>query len=225
MDAAHAAPPAQDAPPAHASPPARAATRSRENTRARLLDAAALVFAEAGVDATSVEMIAERAGFTRGAFYSNFGSKHELLLALVQRVTEAKLDEIGRRLAALESVPAPGATPRTPSDLVRYIVDEDDPAETMLMGEIRLQAMRDTALAASYLEWESDLVARIVQIVHEAALIGGISLRIDAEVAARMLLDLGQASAERAAITARSPAESHRAFLARIAAVADLFTS
>jgi len=48
------------------------ATRSRENTRARLLEAAAQVFAEAGLDGASVEAVCERAGFTRGAFYSNF---------------------------------------------------------------------------------------------------------------------------------------------------------
>ena len=54
------------------------ATRSRENTRARLLEAAAQVFAEAGLDGASVEAVCERAGFTRGAFYSNFESKDEL---------------------------------------------------------------------------------------------------------------------------------------------------
>ena len=50
------------------------ATRSRENTKARLLEAAAQVFAEAGLDGASVEAVCERAGFTRGAVYSNFDS-------------------------------------------------------------------------------------------------------------------------------------------------------
>ena len=64
------------------------ATRSRENTRARLLDAAAQVFAEVGLDGASVEAVCDRAGFTRGAFYSNFESKDELFLMLAGSVGE-----------------------------------------------------------------------------------------------------------------------------------------
>ena len=44
----------------------------REATRQKLLDAAALVFAEVGVDAASVESICERSCFTLCAFFSNF---------------------------------------------------------------------------------------------------------------------------------------------------------
>ena len=57
----------------------------REQTRERLLDAARESFIDRGVAATSVEQIAEAAGYSRGAFYSNFRSKQELLLELLQR--------------------------------------------------------------------------------------------------------------------------------------------
>jgi AcrR family transcriptional regulator len=53
--------------------------------------AASEVFAESGFDGASVEAICERAGFTRGAFYSNFASKEELFFGLVQQVSEAKI--------------------------------------------------------------------------------------------------------------------------------------
>ena len=76
----------------------RAGSRRREQTRARLLDAAHEVFAEVGMDAASVEMICERAGFTRGAFYSNFESKNELFLALITQLAEEKLDEVAVRV-------------------------------------------------------------------------------------------------------------------------------
>jgi AcrR family transcriptional regulator len=46
----------------------------QQRTRAALLDAAGEVFAERGFQGASVEAIAERAGFSRGAFYSNFSS-------------------------------------------------------------------------------------------------------------------------------------------------------
>jgi AcrR family transcriptional regulator len=56
--------------------------RTRSNTRARLLAAASTVFSESGFQAATVEDVCSAAGFTRGAFYSNFTSKDELFLAL-----------------------------------------------------------------------------------------------------------------------------------------------
>ena len=46
------------------------------------------------MDAASVEMICERAGFTRGAFYSNFETMDELVLALADRERDRMLDLI-----------------------------------------------------------------------------------------------------------------------------------
>jgi AcrR family transcriptional regulator len=64
---------------------------SRERTKERLLAAAAELFAERGVNGASVEQIAERAGYTRGAFYGNFEDKHDLVVALLaqRRAREA----------------------------------------------------------------------------------------------------------------------------------------
>src|SRR5438105_13617480 len=62
--------------------------RRRELTRSALVEAAADVFARRGYDGASLEEIAEAAGFTRGAIYSNFGSKEDLMLAVVERYNE-----------------------------------------------------------------------------------------------------------------------------------------
>lgn len=59
-------------------------TRRRAETRAKILDAAISVFAERGVMGASVEEICERAGFTRGAFYSNYASKDELAIGILE---------------------------------------------------------------------------------------------------------------------------------------------
>ncbi|MFD5247609.1 TetR/AcrR family transcriptional regulator [Amycolatopsis sp. NPDC058340] len=67
---------------------------SREQTRQRLLAAAAELFSERGVNGTSVEQIAERAGFTRGAFYGNFDGKHELVVELLRRRTQREAEEV-----------------------------------------------------------------------------------------------------------------------------------
>jgi len=58
---------------------------AREQTTQRLLDAAQKLIAKKGVNAASVEDIAEAAGYTRGAFYSNFSSKDDLFIELLRR--------------------------------------------------------------------------------------------------------------------------------------------
>lgn len=58
---------------------------SKEATRALLINAAEKVFIGKGFDSASVEEIAETAGYSRGAFYSNFADKDELFLAADDR--------------------------------------------------------------------------------------------------------------------------------------------
>ncbi|MEV8630035.1 TetR/AcrR family transcriptional regulator [Streptosporangium sp. NPDC051023] len=67
---------------------------SRRQTRERLLAAASELFTEHGVNGTSVERIAERAGYSRGAFYGNFDDKHELIVELLAKRTEREREEI-----------------------------------------------------------------------------------------------------------------------------------
>jgi AcrR family transcriptional regulator len=57
---------------------------TRAETRARIFEAAAGVFAEHGVAGATIEQIATAAGFTRGAFYSNFSGKDELAVAMLE---------------------------------------------------------------------------------------------------------------------------------------------
>jgi AcrR family transcriptional regulator len=62
---------------------------SRDRTTQRLLAAARKLIAKRGLSDTSLEDIAEEAGYTRGAFYSNFGSKGDLFIELLRRDHEA----------------------------------------------------------------------------------------------------------------------------------------
>jgi AcrR family transcriptional regulator len=61
---------------------------SRERTAQHLLNAAERLIARKGLKATSIEDVAEAAGYSRGAFYSNFSSKSELFLELLRRGQE-----------------------------------------------------------------------------------------------------------------------------------------
>jgi AcrR family transcriptional regulator len=57
---------------------------TRDDTCEKLFEAAARVFEEQGIGSASIEAIAAAAGFTRGAFYSNFKSKDELIIAMIE---------------------------------------------------------------------------------------------------------------------------------------------
>jgi AcrR family transcriptional regulator len=58
--------------------------QSQAVTREKLLQSASEVVARDGYEGASVERIAEEAGFSKGAFYSNFSSKEEILLQLLE---------------------------------------------------------------------------------------------------------------------------------------------
>jgi AcrR family transcriptional regulator len=83
-------------------------------TRQRLLDAAEQVFLRKGLQGSSVEEITAEAGFTRGAFYSNFKSKDELFVELLQ-------DRVYRQYTAMaeEAQEQPG----TPRERLRWGIE------------------------------------------------------------------------------------------------------
>ena len=64
---------------------------TRDDTRDKLFEAAARVFEEQGIGGASIEIIAAAAGFTRGAFYSNFKSKDELIIAMLEDHVEQSI--------------------------------------------------------------------------------------------------------------------------------------
>lgn len=74
--------------------------QSRDLTRQRLLDAARAVFMKDGFAAASLEDITAAAGYTRGAFYSNFGSKLQLFLELLERDQESTMVRMRASLQA-----------------------------------------------------------------------------------------------------------------------------
>ena len=75
----------------------------KAETRSRLLAAAAALFAEQGVDAVSVDAVAEAAGRTSGAVYAHFGSKQGLLLALLDSWKDSVLTVLLAEVALTES--------------------------------------------------------------------------------------------------------------------------
>ncbi len=61
---------------------------SQAQTREQLMQAAESLFSQYGLNGTSIDKIVALAGFTKGAFYSNFASKEDLMLALLDKHKE-----------------------------------------------------------------------------------------------------------------------------------------
>lgn len=194
----------------------RAGSRRREQTRARLLDAAYEVFGEVGMDAASVELICERAGFTRGAFYSNFDSKDELFLALITHLAEQKLDEVTVRVRGLRA----GEVVDAPT-LVRQLVGAslDEQLAPQLMSEIRTQALRDSRLAEAYLAWQRVVLRRVEDIIAHVVATYGFRLRLGIADVAQLILDVNVETCARAAIEERTADETTTLLNERIAQI------
>lgn len=81
----------------------RRLTRAEQQaqTRARLIEAAAKVFARRGYQAARVEEIAEEAGYSHGAVYSNFEGKADLFLAVFEEYMAERVRELAETQAAL----------------------------------------------------------------------------------------------------------------------------
>jgi AcrR family transcriptional regulator len=74
-------------------------TRRRVRTRARLLDAAFAVFAAKGFGRVSIEEVCEAAGYSRGAFYSNFATLDGLFFALYRERADLIAEQVAGALA------------------------------------------------------------------------------------------------------------------------------
>lgn len=198
--------------------PAGRPTRGRENTRQRLFRAAAEVFSEIGVDAASVEVITERAGFTRGAFYSNFDSKDDLFFELMLSVTDHKLEAVGARVRDLVAEGLRGV----PIDqILTAILDTviDRPVDIMLLAEFRMRAMRDRRTAETYLQWQGIMESRMRDIVGEVAGATGLTLLIDAAELAQSIFFIWEGTSVQGVIEGRSDADLHESVRARTLAI------
>jgi AcrR family transcriptional regulator len=116
---------------------------SREQTTQRLLDAAQKLIARKGLDAASVENIAEAAGYSRGAFYSNFESKDDLFIELLRRDHQQATDQFNELRTA--GLPVDEVQIRA-RDLYAHMFRNNE--SFMNWTEARMLAARDTKFRA-----------------------------------------------------------------------------
>lgn len=128
-------------------PRRRSRRESQENTRAQLKHAALQIISGGGVAAASIRGVCQRAGFTQGAFYSNFDGMDDLLLALVEDHTAALAGELHAIVAETQGMQLEAGLQRIAarmSGLAR------DPALSLMVVELHLHARRNADFAAAF---------------------------------------------------------------------------
>jgi len=180
----------------------RAPSRRRQATRERVLDAARDEFAERGVFGATVEDICARAGFTRGAFYSNFADKDDVLLALIAREHARLLAHLDAGFALVDAAATDAASdPRaTVASIASGLLSTVpiDRGFSLIQGELEIHAVRDPAVAQVYLEADNGFRDRIAAFLELGLRQLGRELVVDARDAADVAFAIVERSVRRA---------------------------
>jgi AcrR family transcriptional regulator len=154
--------------------------------RASVLDAARRVFLARGYGGATLEAIAEEAGFSKGVVYSQFASKADLFLALLE-------GRIAERAAENERIAGRAAGAAALRALLRNF-EADVRAEAgwaRLVIEFRVHALRDPALNRRYAEAHArtvDLLAGALDGIHRR---GGLEPAMPPRAMAGLMLAVG----------------------------------
>ena len=140
-------------------------TDSQAQTRQRLIDAGAEVFSRRGYRGAVLDEIAEQAGYTIGAIYSNFSTKHELFLAVLEDHVGARIDEVAQALEQASTSDA--AIELSAADTVRHL--RDDPTWLPLFIEYWSEAMREPAVRERFAEYQLETRRRLTELIGDWA--------------------------------------------------------
>lgn len=159
---------------------------SQARTREHILGTAQTLFLRDGFTATSTEQVAEAAGYSKGAVYSNFATKNDLCLAVLDRV---RLEQASRLVAEVGDAPA---LDDRIAGFARWAEKNiGDSAWTALEVEFATCGRRDDAVREQFAQRRraiTDLIASLLQA--QAEDLGG-TLTMPADTAAVTLLGLG----------------------------------
>ncbi len=161
-------------------------TESQARTRQKLLLTAKSCFLRDGYATTSLEGIADAAGYSKGAVYSNFKNKDELCLAVLDAVRAEHAAELAASVVGKRTLEELIAAFEAWAE--RHIGDR---AWTSLEVEFAVHASRDRALGGELAKRERAVRAIVVQLAVSVASEHGLELPMPAEDVAIALLSLG----------------------------------
>lgn len=154
-------------------------------TRSQLLATAREIFLRDGYAATSVERVAEAAHFSKGAVYSNFRSKDELCVAVLDEIRADRMVE----LAGLVSAPTTQERLEAFEKWAARVIG--DPEWTMLELEFAVRARHDPSLRERSAATIHALTHAAAAAVSTAAADAGVSPAMPAQELGTALLCLG----------------------------------
>ncbi|OBI15834.1 MULTISPECIES: TetR/AcrR family transcriptional regulator [unclassified Mycobacterium] len=143
---------------------------TRGEVRDRILDAASKVFAAEGFAGATIDTIGQAAGFTKGAVYSNFESKDELFLALLDREFELRGEQIAVALDRSD-----GDTTAAAREVSRSVLDSvrDNSDYYVLLVEYWLRAQRDPQIRERLIERRRAAADQALHIVESTDTVPG----------------------------------------------------
>lgn len=132
----------------------------RAEVRERVLEAALSEFVGKGFAGTTIDAIAEVAGFTKGAVYSNFGSKDDLFFALLDQ-------QVSRRIEAVTALADAAATRPTFAAIGELLMQglRDNRDWQLLFTEYWLRALRDEAVHERFVRHRRTARAAVAEAV------------------------------------------------------------
>jgi AcrR family transcriptional regulator len=131
-----------------------------ERNRSLVLEAARRVFMDHGYHGATLEQIAEEAGFSKGVVYSQFDSKADLFLALLDKRIEERARENAELVEGLAGESAVAA-------LLDHFVKRSQatPEWGLLLSEFRVHAARNPALNRRYAALHARTVAHLGDVI------------------------------------------------------------
>jgi AcrR family transcriptional regulator len=121
--------------------------RAQQETRDKLLLAASALAVRKGIAALSTRSVCEEAGYSQGAFYSNFNNMDALLLALMERQLGDEIARLNNLIAAHNTGSLDELNQALAAHFAGLAADGD---WSLLSVELQVHALRDTAFAARY---------------------------------------------------------------------------
>lgn len=162
--------------------------RRRQQTRSYLLAAAAEVFGRLGFHDASLDEVAAAAGYTKGAVYSNFRSKEELFLALLEARYQESMKSVESTLEHSDVPPEARL-----GDFVKLLSEQMSrgPANwPTLHQEFLVYAMRNPAAREKLVELDDREAQAVASVIEAERTRQGIRSVEPAELVARIVLAL-----------------------------------
>lgn len=134
-----------------------------ELNRDLVIEAARRVFLARGYAGASLDAIAEEAGFSKGVVYSQFHSKADLFLTLLERRISERAEQNERILAEVAS----GSGGEGLGALLRFHERASfaEPEWALLLIEFRVHAARDPSLRRRYAEAHAQTIERLASVI------------------------------------------------------------